>query len=142
MGADLLTSAGRTAWRWLHQLADRLERVRVVHGDWSRCLNSHFGDAETAVFLDPPYRSYERIYGEEASSVADAVEAWAYDNAHLRVALCGHVGDYALPEWDIVEWARGRLTYGGSKTTNKECIWYSPACLPRERLDLFAGLGA
>jgi hypothetical protein len=31
----LLTSCGRTAWVWLHKLADRLERVRVVHGDWS-----------------------------------------------------------------------------------------------------------
>ena len=70
----LLTSAGRTAWRWLHQLADRLERVRIVHGDWSRCLNNHFGGADTAVFLDPPYRSYERLYGD-AAPVADAVEA-------------------------------------------------------------------
>src|SRR3990167_8561685 len=87
-GDLLLTSAGRTAWRWLHQLADRLERVRIVHGDWSRCLNNHFGGDDTAVFLDPPYRSYEGLYG--AAGVADAVEAWARENAGLRVALCGH----------------------------------------------------
>jgi hypothetical protein len=129
MGYDaLLTSCGRTAWAWLHRLADRLERVRVVHGDWSRCLNNHFGGDETAVFLDPPYRAYERLYGE-AAPVADAVEAWARDNAHLRIALCGHIGDYpTLAGWDAVEWSRGRLTYGGAKTTDKECIWYSPAC--------------
>jgi len=124
----LLTSCGRTAWAWLHRLADRLERVRVVHGDWSRCLNNHFGGDDTAVFLDPPYRAYERLYGE-AAPVADAVEAWARDNAHLRIALCGHIGDYpTLAGWDAVEWSRGRLTYGGAKTTDKECIWYSPAC--------------
>jgi len=127
----LLTSSGRAAWGWLHKLADRLERVRVVHGDWSRCLNNHFGGDDTAVFLDPPYRSYEKLYGE-STPVADAVEAWARKNAHLRVALCGHRGDYDLPGWDAVDWSRGRLTYGGKQTTDKECVWYSPACLPVE----------
>ena len=130
MGADaLLTSCGRTAWAWLHRIADRLERVRVVHGDWSRCLNNHFGGDDTAVFLDPPYRSYEAVYGK-AGAVADAVEAWARANEHLRIALCGHQGDYALDGWDAVEWSRGRLTYSGGQTTDRECVWYSPACLP------------
>jgi DNA adenine methylase len=130
MGADaLLTSCGRTAWAWLHRLADRLERVRVVHGDWTRCLNNHFGGDDTAVFLDPPYRAYERLYGT-ASPVADAVEAWARDNEHLRIALCGHRNDYSLTLWDAVEWSRGRLTYSGGNTTDSECVWYSPACLP------------
>src|SRR3990167_8154103 len=33
MGYDaLLTSSGRTAWVWLHKLATRLKRVRIVHG--------------------------------------------------------------------------------------------------------------
>jgi hypothetical protein len=133
----LLTSSGRAAWVWLHRLADRLERVRIVHGDWTRCLNNHFGGDDTAVFLDPPYRAYERLYGE-AAPVADAVEVWARENAHLRVALCGHRGDYDLPGWDAVEWSRGRLTYAGGKTTAEECVWYSPACLPRVMRDLFA----
>jgi len=125
----LLTSCGRTAWAWLHRLAHRLERVRVVHGDWTRCLNNHFGGADTAVFLDPPYRAYERLYGT-ASPVADAVEEWARSNGHLRIALCGHRDDYKLPGWDAVEWSRGRLTYSGGSTTDSECIWYSPVCLP------------
>ena len=129
-GADaLLTSCGRTAWAWLHRIADRLERVRVTHGDWSRCLNNHFGGDDAAVFLDPPYRSYEALYGK-AGAVADAVEAWARENEHLRIALCGHQGDYALDGWDAVEWSRGRLTYSGGQTTDSECVWYSPACLP------------
>jgi len=136
----LMTSCGRTAWAWLHRLADRLERVRVVHGDWSRCLNSHFGGADTAVFLDPPYRAFEKLYGV-AEPVANAVEAWAKDNGHLRIAICGHRGDYpSLDGWDAVDWSRGRLTYGGGKTTDSECIWYSPACLPAESRDLFASL--
>lgn len=133
-----MTSSGRAAMVWLRRLADRLERVRVVHGDWTRCLNNHFGGDDTALFLDPPYRSYERLYGK-ASPVADAVEAWARENAHLRIALCGHVGDYKLPGWDAVEWSRGRLTYSGSKTTDKECVWYSPSCFPavKDQPDMF-----
>jgi DNA adenine methylase len=124
----LLTSAGRTAWEWLHKLADRLERVRVTHGTWDRCLNSHYGAESTAVFLDPPYRAYESLYG--ADGCADAVEVWAREHADLRVALCGHIGDYpTLGDWCCVPWTRKRLTYSGSGTTDKEAIWFSPACL-------------
>ncbi len=127
---DLLTSTGRTAWVWLHKLAARLERVRVVHGSWERCLNSRYGGLSTAVFLDPPYRAFEALYGTEP--VADEVEAWARDNGTLRVAVCGHLGDY--PSLDaagylVVPWTRKRLTYSGSETTDKEAIWFSPACL-------------
>jgi DNA adenine methylase len=134
--AGMMTSAGRTALVWLRKLADRLERVRIVHGDWSRCLNHHYGANDTAVFLDPPYRAYESVYGG-ATAVADEVAAWASEHAHLRVALCGHAGDYDLPGWDAVQWDRGRLTYSGSTTTDKECIWYSPACIGRNA-DLFS----
>ena len=138
----LLTSAGRTSWRWLRALTERLERVRVVHGAWDRCLNNHYGGESTAVFLDPPYRAYEGLYGAEP--VADAVEAWAAANASLRVAVCGHRGDY--PRLDgagfrCVPWTRKRLTYSGSETTDLEAIWFSPACIdPAEirQMGLFA----
>jgi hypothetical protein len=134
--SDMLTSCGRTAQRWLRQIADRIERVRITHGEWSRCLNHHFGGDNTAVFLDPPYRAYEKLYGS-GKPVADEVEEWVRENAHLRIALCGHIGDYKLDEWDAVEWSRGRLTYGGDETTDQECIWYSPACLQAQH-DLFS----
>lgn len=138
MGEGMWTSCGRTALRWLGELAERLERVRVVHGSWDRCLNNHFGGDETAVFLDPPYDGYEDLYA--AGPVAKAVEAWARDNAGLRVALCGHKGDYSLPGWEVVEWSRGRLTYSGGNTTDDECIWFSPACLKvaTKQLDMFS----
>jgi hypothetical protein len=124
------TSSGRVAMRWLRELADRMERVRVVHGAWNRCLNSHYGGAETAVFLDPPYKAYEKLYGAGGVGVAAEAEAWARENAGLRVVLCGHRGDYELPGWTVHEWDRGRMTYAGSKTTAEECLWLSPACLP------------
>lgn len=126
---NLLTSGGRVAWYWLHKLADRLERVRVVHGNWNRCLNSHHGGKSTAVFLDPPYKAYEKLYGVN-KPVAAACEKWAKENSHLRIALCGHVDDYDLPGWDCVKWSRGKATYSGVKTKDKEAIWFSPECDP------------
>jgi hypothetical protein len=137
MGNELLTSCGRTAQRWLRQIANRLDRVRITHGDWTRCLNHHFGGSNTAVFLDPPYQNYEHFYGAGAS-VADALESWVRDHADLRIALCGHRDDYNLPGWKTVDWSRTSFTYSGSKTIDKECVWYSPACLdPPHQLDMF-----
>ena len=142
---DLLTSSGRTAWRWLHELAERLERVRVVHGAWDRCLNNHYGAESTAVFLDPPYRAYESLYGAsgQETPVADQVETWACENPQLRVAVCGHLGDYPSLDaagFEAVPWTRKRLTYSGSQTTDKEAIWFSPACLTvtiRKQMEMF-----
>jgi hypothetical protein len=111
-------------------MVNRLERVRVVHGDWDRCLNNHYGGLDTAVFLDPPYIAYEKLYGV-TEPVAKAVAQWALEHQELRIAICGHRGDYDLPGWDAVEWSRGRATYGSVKTTDEECIWYSPACIAK-----------
>ena len=131
-----MTSCGRTARRWLRQIADRLERVRIVHGEWSRCLNHHFGGDDTAVFLDPPYRSYEKVFGNVAS-VADEVETWARENSHLRVALSGHEDDHNLEGWEKLQWDRGRFTYSGNRTTDLECVWFSPTCGKSLQADLF-----
>jgi hypothetical protein len=136
MDSEFLTSCGYTANAWLHKLSDRLERVRITHGEWWRCLNNHFGGSETAVFLDPPYRSYEKVYNVK-KSIADAAASWAKENSDLRIALCGLSGDYDLSGWEQVEWTRGRLTYSGKQTTDKECVWYSPACRRVVRYDIF-----
>lgn len=126
-GRAYWTTGGLVADRWLRDLAKRLERVRVIHGNWDRCLNHHYGGDDTAVFLDPPYDEFEGVY--HASAVAQEVAAWCRDNEHLRIALCGHRGDYDLPGWTVMDWERSRPTYGGSGTKAEECIWFSPACL-------------
>ena len=132
---DLLTSSGRTAAQWIGRLAERLERVRIIHGDWTRCLNSHYGGEGpgTAIFFDPPYRAYERLYGTGQTLVADAVAEWCREHPALRIALCGHHGDYDMPGWTEVRWERKRLTYAGDGTKDAEAIWFSPACLPMDR---------
>jgi hypothetical protein len=70
--------------------------------------------------------------------VADAVAEWAREHEGLRIALCGHVGDYDMPGWECEPWKRKRLTYGSAETTGKEAIWFSPSCLGRRQGDLFA----
>lgn len=126
---DLLTTGGKAALIALRAIAKRLDRVRVIHGEWTRCLNHHYGKDSTAVFLDPPYLAFEGLYGTGGEPVALQVAKWAQEHQHLRVALCGHIGDYDLPGWDAVQWERASSTYGGTGTKAAECIWYSPACL-------------
>lgn len=116
------------AREWIARLSQRLARVRVQAGTWDRALNYQYGGAATAVFLDPPYRSYTKLYAE-SECVADAVCEWAREHADLRIALCGHVGDYDLPGWEVLQWERSRNTYGSDKTKAEEAIWFSPACL-------------
>jgi hypothetical protein len=133
-----VSTAGQGVADWFAHLASRLERVRIVHGDWTRTLNHHYGGNETAVFLDPPYRAFERLYHADAAvPVADEVAAWAAEHAHLRVALCGHRGDYDLPGWEVVEWSRAGNTYGGTGTKDEEAIWFSPPCAGAAQGSLF-----
>jgi site-specific DNA-adenine methylase len=125
-------------------LADRLRRVRVCCGDWSRVI----GDAvtvvhgTTAVFLDPPYSGGigrdEKLYAEESLTAAAEVRKWAVENGgrrQLRIALCGYEGEHEMPDdWECVAWkAHGGYGNLNKKATNKnagrERIWFSPGCL-------------
>jgi hypothetical protein len=128
---DLITYSGQVAWIWMHKLAERLNRVRLIHGEWTRCMNHYYGGTETAIFFDPPYKGYESVYGGAIRS-ADAVEVWSREHQDIRIALCGHIGDYDLPGWEVFQWNRGSTTFGSSKTIDQECIWFSPACLSVE----------
>lgn len=133
---------------WFQTLADRLARVRIIHGDWTRCLNHHYGAEQTAIFFDPPYKGYEALYGKHGANrlkangeplIADAVAAWCLSDeaAGLRIALCGHLGDYDLPGWEVMPWSRRANTYGSKKTKDAEAIWFSPACLGALQTGLF-----
>jgi hypothetical protein len=124
-------NAGRGVEDWFLNLASRLERVRVIHGDWTRCLNHHYGAEKTAIFFDPPYKGYEKLYSSDSQKplVAEEVESWCRENeGDIKIAICGHAGDYDLPGWEILPWNRGKSTYGGGKTTAEEMIWFSPSC--------------
>ena len=136
-----------TAWSqhlaaMMTALADRLRRVRVCCGDWSRVCGpsptTRLG--LTAVFLDPPYDHAERdaaIYAHEDDCGA-RVAAWAIehgDDPRYRIALCGYDGEHEMPDtWERVSW-KAKGGYGsqgngrGRENAEREVVWFSPHCL-------------
>lgn len=141
-------------YEWFAALAERLRYVRVCCGDWSRVVGptptTHQG--LTGVILDPPYGVDDRqeCYNEDDRQVTHAVREWAIAHGRdpkMRIALCGYEGEHQMPEdWDCVAW-KARGGYGSqSKSGNSNCtrerIWFSPHCLPKEDLPLFAGHGS
>jgi hypothetical protein len=143
---------------YMLDLCDRLRRVRVCCGDWTRvlkpCGTTQVG--RTGVLLDPPYsRETGRnmtTYNVEDGDVAHAVRAWAIAHGNdpmFRIALCGYDGEHNELEdlgWDVYAWESvgGYASFGntGRKDNRKrERIWFSPHCL-RLRPGLFDGLMA
>jgi hypothetical protein len=144
-----LGDAGRGVHRqrveaWLCELAERLERVRVACGDWSRvCTEAVLlgprRRGPVGVFLDPPYRhgngSTRGLYAEDGD-VADAAAAWAFahgDDPAYRIALCGWAGDAEAPAgWWSAAWSRpggsGYANQSGRAPQATERIWFSPHC--------------
>jgi DNA adenine methylase len=132
---------------WFSAIAERLARVRVACGDWTRVM----GDSVTVkhgitgVLLDPPYSSDEHEVEYAAhSDVAADVRAWAVEHGNdprLRIALCGYDGEHEMPRgWEVVAW-KAKGGYGsqgqgrGRDNARRERIWFSPHCL---RVTLFA----
>ena len=128
---------------WFSALADRLRRVRVCSGDWSRVCGPSvtFKHGLTGVFLDPPYADTATrtsdLYRIDCERVAHDVREWALangDNPLLRIALCGYEGEHQMPEsWSVHQWNAGE-GFGGqakdrSKNGRRERIWFSPHCL-------------
>ena len=133
-------------------LSDRLRRVRVCSGDWTRVCGPTptVNLGLTAVFLDPPYADTANrtgeLYSKDSLSVAHAVREWAIergDNPELRIALCGYEGEHAMPEsWECVPWKAaggyGNQGSGGNANAARERIWFSPHCLKVDDLPLFS----
>lgn len=131
---------------YFRALSDRLRRVRVCCGDWTRVLGESPTTklGMTAVLLDPPYSAEadrgDSLYGVDDDSVAHDVRAWAIANGNnplLRIALCGYESehDHEMPDtWTRYEWKSGG-GYGsqgngrGRENSAREVIWFSPHCL-------------
>lgn len=134
---------------WMLRLQERLRRVRVCCGDWTRILGRSATEliGMTGVFLDPPYGGDAdrdpSIYAHDSATVAGDVATWAIengDNPLLRIALCGYEGEHEMPaSWECVAW-KAAGGYGsqsdgrGRENSNRERIWFSPACIRPERM--------
>lgn len=136
---------------WFSALSERLARVRVCCGDWSRVCTPAVTWAHgiTGVLLDPPYADTAGrdtdLYACDSLSVAHDVRAWAIDaakRADMRIALCGYDGEHEMPgDWSVHAWKAtggyGSQTDGKNENATRERIWFSPACLSASQGDLF-----
>lgn len=133
---------------YMRLLAERLLRVRVCCGDWSRVVTDgalSYGGT-VGVFLDPPYLAAVRdadIYRVEAPDLSPAVRQWAIehgDDPRMRIVLAGYEDEHAehMPaSWRVVKW-KGNKCYGSSHSAkaeegnhvnrHKERLWFSPHC--------------
>ena len=131
----------------MQTLSDRLRRVRVCCGDWSRiCGPTPTTKLRlTGVFLDPPYSFNERqvgLYTVDTDVAAD-VRRWAIENGNdplLRIALCGYSGEHEMPaDWEVYHW-KAKGGYGsqgegrGIANAERETVWFSPHCRKPEQL--------
>jgi hypothetical protein len=136
---------------WIKALSQRMERVRVCCGDWTRVCGGHTGDALThffgagqpcGVFLDPPYADtadrHGTLYRVDSDSIAHKVREWAIAHGgdeRLRIALCGYDGEHEMPaDWSCVSWKApggyAKLGNGrGKRNCARERIWFSKFCL-------------
>ena len=143
-GSESTWATGDGLRQWIAALSDRLRRVRVCCGDWSRVCGPTVTVKQglTAVFLDPPYAEEaertDRLYACDSLSIAREVKAWCLENGddrRMRIALCGYEGEHDMPEsWACVEW-KAHGGYGsqgeqaGRENRHRERIWFSPHCL-------------
>ncbi len=132
---------------WMLALSERLRRVRVCCGDWSRVCGPTptVKQGLTGVFLDPPYgdeaNRTANLYAKDSGSLAVEVRRWALEWGHderMRIALCGYEGEHDMPgDWEAVGW-KARGGYGsqgegvGRDNAEREVIWFSPHCLKQD----------
>ena len=120
------------------RLSDRLRRVRVACGDWSRVCTSSVTDRHglTAVFLDPPYAEGAMEYsagGNGDDTITQAVRAWCIengDNPQLRLAFCGYEPLTMPSGWKALRWTapKGYQNAENAANRKREIIWFSPHC--------------
>ena len=128
----------------MQRLADRLRRVRVACGDWSRVATSSVTDRHglTGVFLDPPYGEGAMEYsigGNGDGGILADVQAWCIengDNPQLRIALCGYEPLTMPGAWKALRWSapKGYQNADNAANRHREIVWFSPHCLTPERV--------
>lgn len=138
---------------WIQEIADRLRRVRVCSGDWSRVCGDFVTSRHgmTGMFLDPPYADTSGrmagLYAQDSLTVAHDAREWAIEagrNPLMRIAFAGYDGEHVFPiDWTVWRWKAqgGYANQGdgiGRDNAARETIWFSPACLSADQADLFA----
>lgn len=150
--ADLYRDAVTAQFR---ALAQRLHRVRITCGDWSRLTRSAIDPPKgetTGIFLDPPYDLSERrsnLYGPDDAGrstterqVHERVREWALsigDDVRYRIAYCSYSTESEDAEFLSAGWFPYRWSAAGGyglqaenralDNKDREIVWFSPHCL-------------
>ena len=137
---------GKWIYPYMRRLAQRLERVRIIHGDWSRLTRGALKYGTTkGIFLDPPYdkrtlASQSDLYaGHHDDHVSEQVRNWAIsigDDPQYRIVLAGYEDEHAdhMPKnWHTVAWSSSGMQStkesASNLTRHNERLWFSPHCL-------------
>jgi hypothetical protein len=134
---------------WFRELSERLRRVRVVCGDWTRVCGGDWQDdrGTCGMFLDPPYDPEKcnrdpKIYTEESATVANDVRDWCIPRGErktYRIVLAGYYDEHKILEeehgWTVHKWSahggfanRGKGKSQGEVNRHKEALFFSPHC--------------
>jgi site-specific DNA-adenine methylase len=135
-------------YQWFRQLSERLRRVRVVCGDWTRVCGGDWQDdrGNCGIFFDPPYDPEKcnrdpNIYSEESATVANDVREWCRkrgDRKTYRIVLAGYFEEHRSlldDGWTVYRWSarggfanRGKGKTQGNINRHKEALFFSPHC--------------
>ncbi len=145
---------------WFRQLSERLRRVRVVCGDWTRVCGGDWQDDRgiCGLFFDPPYdpekcKRDPKIYTEESATVANDVREWCRKRGALktyRIVLAGYYEEHVSlldDGWTVHRWSahggfanRGKGKSQGEINRHKEALFFSPHCYS-DGLQRFVDIG-
>ena len=144
---------GTRLYPWMFALAQRLAGVVVLNSDWQSAVTptllqhtSTSAKPHVGIFLDPPYRTENRMIDAYQSDLKGASNhaatqsyLWAvkYGSAY-RIAYCCRENDFPVPEgWDAQTMSFGAIHDPERKTNTRDLVMFSPACMPREQLSMF-----
>jgi hypothetical protein len=130
---------------WFQSLSNRLRRVRVVCGDWSRVCGGNWQASRgiCGIFFDPPYGVKDRdvgVYGKHDSiDIAAKVADWAItraDNPNYRIVIAGYEEHRRLIElgWTAKTY-KGVKGYqaDGNNNRHRETLYFSPHCITQKQ---------
>ena len=139
----------------IQPFADKMRRVRVCSGNWSRICGTSptIKHGLTGVFLDPPYslaaNRDENIYAVDCLSVANDAAKWAAsvaDDPLMRIVLCGYDSEHRwlldrgwrAHTWEAHGGYANRSDKQGKINKGREVLYLSPHCLqPAVQIVLF-----
>jgi hypothetical protein len=125
---------GDGIYQLARSLQNRLRKVVICNGDWSRVLTPtslRASSGHTAVYLDPPYDGFEDAYGRQP--VWGKVVDWCehHTNSPYRIVLSGYDGARKPEGWREVAYTAASTA---SSNRTRERLWISPACIGAQSL--------